>query len=67
MPFNPVDPNQSLQATAGSCGFINVFGVVAGFGLSDVFRRLAKAFSIGVTQLIGEDTRRPTPRALVRA
>ena len=47
MPFNPVDPNQSLQATAGSCGFINVFGVVAGFGLSDVFRQTPTAPELG--------------------
>lgn len=36
--FNRVDPNQSLQLTAGSSGFINVFGVVAGFGVSDGLR-----------------------------
>jgi hypothetical protein len=31
-------PNKPLQLTAGSGGFITVFRVVAGFGLSDGFR-----------------------------
>ncbi len=31
-------PNKPLQLTAGSSGFINVFGVVAGFGVSDGLR-----------------------------
>jgi hypothetical protein len=29
-------PDKALQLTAGLCGFINVFWVVAGFGLSNV-------------------------------
>jgi len=34
-----VPHNKSLQLTAGSCGFINVFGLATGFGLSGVFRQ----------------------------
>jgi hypothetical protein len=30
-------PNKPLQLTAGRCGFVNVFGVVVGFGLSNGF------------------------------
>ncbi len=33
----------------------------------NVLRGLAKALGIRVAQLIGEDARRPTPHALVRA
>jgi len=38
MKMNKSDPNQPLQLTAGSCGFLNVFGVAMDFGLSSVFR-----------------------------
>jgi len=38
-----IDPNQSLQLTAGNCGFNNVRWVATGFGLSDAFRQTPAA------------------------
>jgi hypothetical protein len=40
-------PNQSLQLTAGSVVFNNVFGFATGFGLSDGFRRTPAATELG--------------------
>jgi len=41
--FRPLLPNQALQLTAGIFGFMKVFGVVMGFGLSSVFRQTPAA------------------------
>ncbi len=40
-------PNQPLQLKAGNCGFMNVFGVVAGFSLSSLFSANPTATELG--------------------
>jgi len=40
-------PNPSFQLTAWSFGFITVFGVATGFGLSDFFQQTPAATELG--------------------
>jgi len=44
-PFS--DPNQPLQLTAESCGFNNVSGLAAGFGLSRRFGKPPPQLNFG--------------------
>jgi hypothetical protein len=49
-------PNKALQLTARICGFNNVSGVVAGFGLSDGFRQTPAATELGsLGSTVGEE------------
>ena len=47
VPFKQSDPNQSLQATAGSAVFISFCGFAVGFGLSDVFGKTPPRLNSG--------------------
>jgi len=56
-------PNQSLQATVGSCGFWPVFGFRVGFGGSNGFRQTPTApelGSLGVRNPVMANTERTT-------